>query len=237
MAVIHRTTLTPNKLELLSTWLPTQPWSRCEGREPVLAKAGGFRLDDPEAAVGIEFMVVTDSSGDQPLTYHVPLTYRGAPLDGAGQALIGTAEHGVLGRRWVYDGTHDPVLVAQLLALMTGGAEPQAQSLSDTPDPTVTGHFAPAGHGPLTGTTAVTNGPHGTDLLVRTSAAVGSAASADLTIRVNRVLGSDAGDAPASAAEPLGHVTANWLLPDGTTARGLFAVAYDAARADSDQAR
>jgi hypothetical protein len=26
---------------------------------------------------------------------------RGAPLDGADQALIGTSEHGVLGRRWV----------------------------------------------------------------------------------------------------------------------------------------
>jgi hypothetical protein len=53
---------------------------------------------------------------------------RGAPLDGADQALIGTSEHGVLGRRWVYDGTHDPVLVAQLLALLQGHAEPQAHA-------------------------------------------------------------------------------------------------------------
>ncbi len=28
MAVIHHTTLTPGKLELLSAWLPSQPWYR-----------------------------------------------------------------------------------------------------------------------------------------------------------------------------------------------------------------
>ena len=57
---------------------------------------------------------------------------------GADGGLIGTAEHGVLGRRWIYDGTHDPVLIAQLVALIQGEAEPQAQSVSNTPDPTVT---------------------------------------------------------------------------------------------------
>ncbi|MFJ4779128.1 1,4-alpha-glucan branching protein [Streptomyces sp. NPDC088762] len=139
MAVIHRTTMTPGKLELLAAWLPAQPWyAGLPGRAPELAKAGGFRLDDPEGEVGMEFMVVTDTSGDSPVTYHVPLTYRGAPLEGAEQALVGTSEHGVLGRRWVYDGTHDPVLMAQLRALLRGEAVPQNQSESGTPDPTVT---------------------------------------------------------------------------------------------------
>lgn len=141
MSIIHKTTLTPTKLELLTSWLPTQPWYEgAAGRTPVLSKAGGFRLDDPEGEVGIEFMVVTDESGDRPVSYHVPMTYRGAPLDGAEQALIGTIEHGVLGKRWVYDGPQDPVLVAQLQALFEGRAEPQAQSVNDTPDPTVTVH-------------------------------------------------------------------------------------------------
>ena len=49
MAVIHHTTLTPSKLELLSAWLPGQPWYRDAGRAPELARAGGFRLDDPAA--------------------------------------------------------------------------------------------------------------------------------------------------------------------------------------------
>ncbi|MFD7897253.1 1,4-alpha-glucan branching protein [Streptomyces sp. NPDC059743] len=227
MAVIHRTTLAPGKLELLASWLPAQPWYLGNGPEPKLTKAGGFRLDDPEREVGIEFMVVTDDSGDQPLAYHVPLTYRGAPLDDAEQALIGTAEHGVLGRRWIYDGTHDPVLVAQLFALMTGEAEPQAQSTSNSPDPTVTGHFAPTGHGAPIHLTTVTDGPHGTDLLVRTTTtAEPTSPTGQLTIRVNRVLQPTTADSSAHEAALLGHITANWLLPNGSTSRGQFATAH-----------
>ena len=93
MSIIHKTTLTPTKLELLSGWLPSRPRYRGSGGVPALVKAGGFRLDDPQGAVGIELMVVTDTAGGQPVAYHVPLTYRGKPLDGAGGALIGTTEH------------------------------------------------------------------------------------------------------------------------------------------------
>ncbi|NUS05568.1 MAG: 1,4-alpha-glucan branching protein, partial [Nonomuraea sp.] len=127
MAVIHHTVLKPSKLELLTSWLPTRPWY---AGEPVLTKAGGFRLDDPQGEVGIEFMVVTDTS--RPATYLVPLTYRGAPLEGAEHALVGIMEHGVLGRRWAYDGCHDPVLVAQLSALIAGRVQAQDQNHSDT---------------------------------------------------------------------------------------------------------
>jgi hypothetical protein len=55
MAVIHRTTMSPSKLGLLTWWLPSQPWYLDTGREPELTKVGGFRLDDPAAEVGIEF--------------------------------------------------------------------------------------------------------------------------------------------------------------------------------------
>ena len=79
-------------------------------------------------------MVVTDGSGDGATAYQVPLTYRARALAGADAGLIGTSEHGVLGHRWIYDGTRDPVLVAQLVALLQGAAEPQAQSVSNTPD-------------------------------------------------------------------------------------------------------
>ncbi len=138
MAIIHRTTLTPTKLELLTDWLPGQPWYADRGRAPELARAGGFRLDDPQGEVGIEFMVVTDGSDDQAVSYLMPMTYRASALAGADGALIGTTEHGVLGRRWIYDGIGDPVLVGQLVALIQGQAQPQMQSVSDTPDPTVT---------------------------------------------------------------------------------------------------
>jgi hypothetical protein len=231
MAFIHRTTMTPSKLELLGSWLPAQPWYSGTGREPKLTKAGGFRLDDPQGEVGIEFMVVTDESGDQPATYQVPFTYRGQPLDGADHALMGTSEHGVLGRRWIYDGTHDPVLVAQLFALIVGESEPQAQSASDTPDPTVTSHFSETGHSAAISLKSVTDGPEHTDLLVQTDTAPGPGIRPDrqLVIRVHRILGPGRGAASSDATRPLGHVTAGWHQPDGTSARDLFCVVHDAA--------
>ncbi|MFC9329745.1 1,4-alpha-glucan branching protein [Kitasatospora sp. NPDC057015] len=139
MATVHRTTLTPGKLELLTGWLPTRSWYVGDAEKPDLVRAGGFRLDDPEGEVGIEVMVVADVSAREPVAYLVPMGYRGAPLEGApDEALIGTSEHGVLGTRWIYDGVHDPVVVAQLRALLLGRATPQHQSESDTPDTTVT---------------------------------------------------------------------------------------------------
>lgn len=132
MAVIHNTTLSPTKLELLATWLPRQAWFDSPADE--LAKAGGFRLDDPAGEVGIEFLIVRAADGT---AYLAPMTYRAAPVDGAEDALIGTMEHGVLGRRWAYDGDRDPVLRAQLAALVRGEVAAQAQSESDASDPTV----------------------------------------------------------------------------------------------------
>jgi Maltokinase N-terminal cap domain len=202
MAVIHHTTLVPSKLELLASWLPSQPWYAATGAEPDLAKAGGFRLDDPDGAVGIEFMIVTDQSGRQTATYHVPLAYRGAPLAGAADALVGETEHGVLGRRWVYDGERDPVLMAQLAALVRGSVAAQAQSLSETADRSVVAHL---------------DGPDldSTDLAV-----------ADL--RVLRRLERGSADAPASPAGSRGYVEAGWVLPDGSAVRGYLVVALGA---------
>lgn len=131
MAVIHNTTMRPTKLELLTRWLPEQPWYAGTGE---LSRLGGFRLDDPRGEVGLELMVV-GTADDQ--AYLVPMTYRGAPLDGAEHALIGTSEHGVLGTRWIYDGEHDPVLRAQLVALLRGEVVAQAQTTSNAVDPTV----------------------------------------------------------------------------------------------------
>src|SRR5579871_5665470 len=141
MATVHNTTMNPTKLELLAGWLPAQPWFA--GRERERTRAGGFRLDDPAGEVGIEFMLV--ASG--PAVYQVPMTYHGRELPGADGRLIGTSAHGVLGQRWIYDGIRDPVLVAQLVAFFQGEVEAQAQSVSHTPDPTVT--VRPTVAGPL----------------------------------------------------------------------------------------
>ena len=136
MATVHSTTMTPTKLELLAAWMPKQSWYAGPAA-PVLQRAGGFRLDDPAGQVGIELMVVNATGADAAVTYLVPMTYRGAALDGADDALIGTSEHGVLGTRWIYDGLADPVLRAQLTALLLGQVLPQHQSRSDEVDETV----------------------------------------------------------------------------------------------------
>ncbi|WP_181064534.1 maltokinase N-terminal cap-like domain-containing protein [Nocardia nova] len=135
MAVVHHTTLEPGKLELLTAWLPAREWFT--GTTPHLHKAGGFRLDDPDGEVGIEHILVVDTADPRHPVYHVPMTYRGAPLPGAEAALIGTSEHGVLGTRWIYDATHDPVGLAQMAALLAGRAVAQDQNRSDTPADTV----------------------------------------------------------------------------------------------------
>jgi hypothetical protein len=208
MGLIHHTTLKPTKLELLTGWLPTCPWYRGGAGQPSLTRVGGFRLDDPAGEVGIEFMVAADG----PAAYHVPLTYRGSPVEELGDALIGTTEHGVLGSRWVYDGTRDPVLVRQLVALIQGQAEPQAQSQSDTQDPTVLSWPAAGGTLDVTGFTA-SDDAEGTTVSART--AVG-----ELAVRIPRVLRPVTGDGMAPGA-----VSATWGLADGTRARGIFATA------------
>jgi Maltokinase N-terminal cap domain len=215
MAIIHRTTLTPAKLELLTEWLPSQPWYRGEAH-PRLEKAGGFRLDDPAGEVGLEFMAATDDSGEAPVTYHVPLSYRGAPLPDTRNALIGTAEHGVLGTRWIYDGTRDPVLVTQMFALLLGEAEPQAQSISDTTDPSVT-RSTTGNPGALpVEITNVADGPRSTDITVRPTGTPGP-----LMLRVNRVLRSNA---PGLMSGTLGHITAEWAGHGVSRSRGRFIV-------------
>lgn len=217
MAVIHQTVLKPTKLELLTSWLPSRPWYRGGTGEPRLTKAGGFRLDDPEGDVGIEFMVVTDASGTRPVSYLVPLTYRGARLDGADHALVGTMDHGVLGPRWAYDGCHDPVMVAQLLALIEGRAQAQDQSISDTLDREVTRSYAGDGVTRADLAAIAADDPEGTDLPL----ADGS------TLRLNRVLRPAPDSGPVLPEAAAGHVAGVWSLPDGTRARGLFAVLRD----------
>ena len=223
MAIIHDTTMSPGKLELLATWLPAQPWYLGRGCEPELTKAGGFRLDDPRGEVGIEFMVVTDGSGDETVTYQVPMTYRARALAGADAGLIGTAEHGVLGHRWIYDGTRDLVLVAQLVAAIQGEAEPQAQGVSHTPDPTVNSQPVTGEALTAIGSAVAASGPSGTDLRVETARADGEPGG-ELSVRINRIL------RPANGAVLDGDVevpglSATWRGPGGTRVRGVFATA------------
>lgn len=116
MAFIHGAIITPTKLEILQAWVPQQDW--CPPLAGPLAMIGAYRFDDPEGEVGIETLLATDGTG---LVVQVPLTYRGAPLDGAEDSLVATMEHSVLGERWVYDATSDPVAVTALTVAIQEG--------------------------------------------------------------------------------------------------------------------
>ncbi|HEU4542883.1 MAG TPA: hypothetical protein VFR23_17270 [Jiangellaceae bacterium] len=118
MALIYKAVLTPSKLSLLTAWLPSRLWFTGEAE---LRQMGAYRFDDPAGEVGLEALIVQGGDGS---VFHVPLTYRGMPLPGAEEFLVGTAEHSVLGPRWVYDGCADPVWAAALAAtVLTGGTQ------------------------------------------------------------------------------------------------------------------
>nr|BFE75101.1 hypothetical protein GCM10020092_084020 [Actinoplanes digitatis] len=121
MALLYRAELKPSKLELVAAWLPGRPWF--EGpATAAIERVAAYRFDDPAGEVGIETLLVR--FGDGPI-HQVPLTYRGAPLDDGGDWLVGTMEHSVLGRRWVYDALGDPVYLAALAGAFAD--EPQAE--------------------------------------------------------------------------------------------------------------
>jgi hypothetical protein len=112
VALIHRAQIRPTKMELIGGWLPSQPWY-AGGAHPDVQSLGSYRFDDPAGEVGIDTHLVL---ADGAQTLHVPLTYRAAPLAGGEPWLIGTTEHTVLGKRWVYDACGDPVYANALAA-------------------------------------------------------------------------------------------------------------------------
>lgn len=106
--------MSPTKHELLTSWLPMQPWWPTGAEVPEFEAS--FRLDDPAGEVGIETFLLRIGSG----TVQVPMTYRSAPrVEGE---LIGEAEHSALGHRWVYLGTSDAVYVSATTAAIREGS-------------------------------------------------------------------------------------------------------------------
>jgi len=124
MAVIHDATLRPSKAEAIAAWLPAQMWSGLTAGASVEVVTR-FRFDDPADEVGVEVYLVRTPDGR---LLHTPLTYRGAPLDGARAHLVTEMEHSVLGRRWVYDAVGDPVYADVVRrAIATGGHEAELE--------------------------------------------------------------------------------------------------------------
>lgn len=148
MAILHRAQLTPSKLDLIRPWLAQQTWA--QPLHPDADRLGTYRFDDPDGEVGVETFIL--HNGDNP-PLHTPYTYRGAPLDSAEQHLIGTMQHSVLGPRWMYDATGDPVY-AQTLAstILSGATEVEQYRETDTGKEIVPGtaHVKGSGNQPTT---------------------------------------------------------------------------------------
>jgi len=114
-------TLTPHFRDFLPPWVARQSWYGGDGL-PALRPIGYIRLQDPAGDVGMETHLIADGA----TIYQVPMTFRDAPLDGA--ELIATAEHSVLGTRWIYDATTDPVWIAAMLQMVAANATSEADA-------------------------------------------------------------------------------------------------------------
>lgn len=136
MGIIYNTSMNPSKNELLAKWLVTQDFYDGQGA-PDLQDVGGFRLEDPAGEVGMELRLVADRADRSEVIYHVPFSYRAEALEGAEAYLVGTSDHGILGLRYIYDATGDPVFTAQLNELLAGRAIPQHQNNSFEEDSNV----------------------------------------------------------------------------------------------------
>ena len=120
IAEIHDAVLTPSKIELLGAWLPRQRWF---GSKPPQELAR-CRFVNPGGEVGIEMFLVR--AGDH--IYHVPLTYRGSPLEVAESFLVGTMQHSVLGTRYIYDAVGDPAYALELARTIVDADHEAGQS-------------------------------------------------------------------------------------------------------------
>lgn len=107
--------------DYLETWMTRQRWYAGKSRAPKLEVIGGFGLAGPDGSAVIRVYLVLDHA-EHPLLYQVPLTERSTPLDGAENALVASFDVET-GRRFIYDGPHDPAFAEALLRLILDDGE------------------------------------------------------------------------------------------------------------------
>ncbi len=236
VAEIHAATLTPSKLDLVHAWIGQQRWYNATGSEPALTRVGSYRFVDPAGEVGIETLLIADTSGGDGGTdavlYQVPLTYRGAPLAGAESALVGTMQHSVLGTRWVYDAPHDPAYVAELVrTIVTGGRE--ADRSDGVVEVTVRGDGAASEAAPRLVSARVLSGEQSNTSII--CQVEGAGLPSDVIVKVFRTLaagdnpdvtvqGALAATDPGLVPAPVGSLRGTWPSAAGSVS-GHLAVA------------
>ncbi|CAN5170011.1 trehalose biosynthesis protein [soil metagenome] len=107
--------------DYLESWMTKQRWYAGKSRAPQLQVIGGFGLAAPNGAAVIRVYLVLDDA-EHPLLYQVPLTERSEPLDGAENALVASFDV-ENGRRYIYDGPHDPAFAEALLRMILDDGE------------------------------------------------------------------------------------------------------------------
>jgi maltokinase len=107
--------------DYLETWMTRQRWFAGKSRAPKLEVIGGFGVADPAGSAVIRVYLVLDHA-EPPLLYQVPLTERSAPLPGAENALVASFDVET-GRRYIYDGPHDPAFTEALLRMILDDGE------------------------------------------------------------------------------------------------------------------
>ncbi len=115
MAIIFKAELSPTKPEVLRQLLSSRSW----GEPGELEVLGAYRFDDPAGEVGVECHLARVGES----VYHLPLTYRDAPLEDPAAQLVTTIEHSVLGTRYVYDGLEDQLAIECFARALTGAQQ------------------------------------------------------------------------------------------------------------------
>jgi 1,4-alpha-glucan branching enzyme len=235
--IYHDAVLVPSKVELVAAWIEAQRWYTGKGRTPALRRVGGYRFEDPDGAVGMETLLLADSSVSPSVVYQVPLTYRDAPLPGGQDALVGTLEHSVLGTRWVYDGPHDPVYARMLVeTILTSGDARDAEG-SPGSNEIAQGHATGRATGTVHSSSVLVGEQSNTSVICQLTGPEGVVRP--LIVKVFRTL--QAGENPdvvvqsalTEAGSPLvptafGHLTGGWDATDGSgRAHGHLAFAQE----------
>lgn len=184
MSIIYDATIEPSKLDMLAAWLPSQEWF-IPVPDAELERVASFRFDDPAGQVGMETLLIRHGAW----MYQVPLVYRNAPVPELAAFLLTSTEHSVLGTRWVYDATGDPLYVAAIAGAVLA-AEPQANQVEHRGEERI----------PLPATITLTStGTPGTpvpaveSVTARTVGGVTTVRSGGLSIAVVRSLADDDG--------------------------------------------
>jgi maltokinase len=228
--------------DYLETWMTRQRWYAGKSRAPQLQVIGGFGIADPAGSAVIRVYLVLDHA-EHPLLYQVPLTERSAPLPGAENALIASFDVET-GRRYIYDGPHDPAFAEALLRMILDDGEAHATdgpSSANTGGPLVAhGHHTPNSAPLRFVASRVLSGEQSNTSIVFQVADTDSAPSTPIICKLFRALHhgenpdvtlTEALGAAGSTVAPrsIGHVTGDWPdsgIADGT-ATGHLAFAQE----------